>query len=255
MNRGLEFEGAFARALLDADADVPASLVGRRGASASRRFAVYRNNVYASLIDVLAKRFPASARLVGDEFFRAMARVYVERKPPGSPVLLYYGADFADFVSSFPPASPVPYLADVVRLEWAWHTAYHAKDAVPVSLSALAEVGESAERAKLNLHPSTRLLRSPYPIITIWQLAVREGDDAPIQLPADGEDALVVRPLAEVEVRHLPAGGGAFVEALLAGATLSEAARNSFRETPSFDLKMNLAGLISSGAIIGVEAS
>ncbi|WP_141701617.1 DNA-binding domain-containing protein, partial [Methyloceanibacter marginalis] len=87
--------------------------MGRRGKSPSRRFAVYRNNVYASLIDVLGSRFPVSARLVGEEFFRAMARIYVAQTPPASPVLLHYGAEFADFVGTFPPASAVPYLACV----------------------------------------------------------------------------------------------------------------------------------------------
>ena len=252
MDRALDREGAFVRAVLDTDADVPAPLVGRNGASPTRRFAVYRNNVYASLIDVLAGRFPAAARLVGDEFFRAMARIYVEKTPPRSAVLLRYGGDFADFVAAFPPASAVPYLADVARLEWAWHAAYHAKDAVPLSLSELGEVGESVAQAVLVLHPSLYVVRSAYPVITIWQLALREGENEPARLPADGEDALVVRPELAVEVRHLPPGGALFVQALMDGAALSEAAARASREAPAFDLEANLAGLMTSGAITGV---
>ncbi len=41
----------------------------------NRRFAVYRNNVAASLIEAMVQRFPAVCAIVGDEFFRAMARV------------------------------------------------------------------------------------------------------------------------------------------------------------------------------------
>jgi hypothetical protein len=252
MDRALEREGSFARAVLDAGADVPAPLLGRNGASPARRFAVYRNNVYASLIDVLAGRFPATARLVGDTFFRAMARIYVEKTPPASPVLLRYGGDFADFVASFPPASAVPYLADVARLEWAWHAAYHAKDAVPLSLSELAAAGEAAGEVVLTLHPSLHVVRSAYPAITIWQLALREGENEPARLPADGEDALVVRPALEVEVRHLPPGGAVFVQALGEGATLSAAAARALSEAPAFDLEANLAGLMTSGAIAGL---
>ena len=254
MDTGWELEGAFARAVLDADAEVPGPLVGRQGASPSRRFAVYRNNVYASLIDVLTSRFPVSARLVGEAFFRAMARLYVEETPPASPVLLRYGEAFADFVAAFPPAAALPYLVDVARLEWAWHGAYHAQDAVPLPLSELAEVGEAAEQVVLTLHPSLRVVRSAYPVVTIWQIAMREGENEPSRLPADGEDALVVRPELDVEVRRLPPGGAQFVRALAEGATLLEAARSAAAEARAFDLEGNLAGLMRSGAIMGVAA-
>ena len=85
-------------------------IAGRRlraspAACRTRRFGVYRNNVYSSLIDVLQARFPVVSRLVGEEFFRAMARVYVEQEPPRSAVLLRYGASFPDFVASFAPAA------------------------------------------------------------------------------------------------------------------------------------------------------
>ena len=251
MDRAVELEGAFARALLDTDADVPGPVVGRRGASAARRFAVYRNNVYASLTDVLAGRFPVSARLVGDAFFRAMARAYVEEAPPRSPVLLRYGAGFPDFVGGFPPASAVPYLGGVARLEWAWHEAYHAKDAVPLSLPELAEVADTAEEAVLTLHPSLHVVRSTYPIVSIWELAMREGENEPARLPAGGEDALVVRPQLEVEVRHLPPGGAVFVQALAEGMVLMDAAKRALEGAAAFDLEANLAGLMRSRAIVG----
>jgi hypothetical protein len=254
MGGALELEGAFTRAVLDASAEVPTPVVGRQGKGASRRFAVYRNNVYASLIDVLGSRFPVSARLVGEEFFRAMARIYVAKTPPASPVLLHYGAEFADFVGTFPPASAVPYLACVARLEWAWHRAYHAKDAAPLPLADLAAASETAKRAVLTLHPSLQVVRSEYPVVTIWQLALRDGNDEPARLPAGGEDALVVRPNLDVEVRRLPSGGAYFVMALAAGATLLEAASRASGEAPDFDLEANLAGLMTSGAITGVAA-
>jgi len=249
-----ELEGLFARAVLDTDAPTPQALARKTGTAPARRFAVYRNNVYASLIDVLACRFPVSARLVGDEFFRAMARVHVQKEPPRSPVLLRYGAGFADFIAGFPSAAPVPYLADIARLEWAWHEAYHAADAEPLSLGALEAAAGHVEHATLALHPSLTVLRSPYPVVTIWQLAMRGGEDEPARLPADGEDALVLRPKLEVEIRRLPEGGAAFVLALKTGASLQDAAMSATAEAPDFDLAGNLAGLMARGAIVGVAA-
>ncbi|MGH6736060.1 MAG: DNA-binding domain-containing protein [Methyloceanibacter sp.] len=254
MTRPAELESEFARAVLDAEAEVPAPLVRKGSGAPARRFGVYRNNVYASLIDVLAGRFPATARLVGEEFFRVMARVYVEEDPPRSAVLLRYGGDFSDFIAQFPPAEAVPYLADVARLEWAWHEAYHAADAAALPPAALTEVASRAAGATLTLHPSLRVARSSYPVITIWQLAARGGENEPARLPAGGEDALVARPKMAVEVRRLPPGGAAFVLALNAGASLETAAARALEDAPDFELEANLAGLIASGVIVGIGA-
>ena len=103
-----ETQKAFAGAVLDAEAAVPTGLARKAEGAPSRRFGVYRNNVYAGLIDILAGRFPVVARLVGEEFFRAMARDYVEHEPPSSAVLLRYGAGFAGFIAGFPPARRCP---------------------------------------------------------------------------------------------------------------------------------------------------
>ncbi len=250
---GLQREGAFAQAVLDARAAVPDSLAGRDGCGADRRFAVYRNNVFASLIDLLGGRFPATAKLVGEEFFRAMAREYVETTPPNSAVLLLYGAEFPDFIGAFPPATSVPYLADVARLEWAWHQAYHAADAEPLSQDAFVALGPRIEEVVLSFHPSASLVRSPYPVVTIWERTVGDHDDEPSQLPEGGEDALVLRPALEVTVRHLPPGGAAFIEALMAGAKMPVAASTALEQAPEFDLTANIAGLMRSGALMGTR--
>ena len=252
MRRFADLQREFAGAVLEPEAAVPAPVLRKAGGVPSRRFGVYRNNVYASLIDVLAGRFPVVARLVGEEFFRAMARIYIEREPPRSAVLIRYGASFPNFVASFPPAASLPYLADMARLEWGWHAAYHAEDAAPLPLADLARAVERAEDAVLTLHPSLGVVRSLYPIVSIFELN-RQGGDVPATRLELGEDALIVRPRLEVELRRLLQGGASFILALKAEKSLGEAATTALAEVPGFDLEANLAGLIASGAIVGVK--
>ena len=61
------------------------------------------------------------------------------------------------------------------------------------------------------------------------------------------EDALVIRPRLDVEVRRLPFGGTAFLGALASGATLGDAALSATADHAEFDLAANLAGLIGAG--------
>ena len=82
MQTHLDVQDEFADALLSVATPVPSSLKGAAIRRADRRFAVYRNNVAVSLVEALGARFPVVKRLVGEEFFRAMAHAFVSREPP-----------------------------------------------------------------------------------------------------------------------------------------------------------------------------
>ena len=244
-----ELQGAFAAALLAPSAPPPDGVVGPDGGPAPRRFAVYRNNVAAALANTVALAFPAVSRIVGEAFFRAMALAYVRAEPPRSAMLLDYGATFPDFVAGFPPAASLPYLSDVARIEWAWREAYNACDAAPLDPAALGAVPE-AEIGGLRfvLHPASRLVRSRFPALTIWRMNVSDAQTEAVDFSV-AEDALIVRPGAEVEVRLVPPGGAAFLAALGEGRTLMDAAATAQAADGRFDLAGNLVGLLGAGAL------
>ena len=236
----------FARALVDPSRPAPAATQRRDGRSVDRRFAVYRNNVAVALIGALEARYPVVRRLTGDDFFRGMAGAFVAAKKPESPALIHYGARFSDFIAHFPPAAAIDYLADVARLENAWVEAYHAADAAPLGLDALAEVApDGLDRLRFQPHPAARLLAFAHPAASIWAASQRDEEpNAPAVWRA--EAALVARPQADVEVRILPPAGFAFAAALFDGATLGEAA--AFAAADDFDAGADLVGLVAAGA-------
>ncbi len=184
-----------------------------------------------------------------------MARAYAAKEPPRSPVLLDYGAGFPDFIEAFEPADPLPYLADVARIERAWSQAYHAADAEPLGPEAFAALASSeAASLRLIVHPSLRLARSRFPAVTIWRMNVAGGVPRPVDFEAGGEDALVLRTQAEVEVRVMAPGGAEFVAAIVGRGTLAEATEAALAADASFDLASPLAALIAMGAFVGFEA-
>ncbi|MCB1489722.1 MAG: putative DNA-binding domain-containing protein [Bauldia sp.] len=248
-----DVQAEFAAALRDPTIPPPRDVVGPDGRPAPRRFAVYRNNVFVALGNALAGSFPAVERIVGEDFFRAMARAYIIETPPTSPVLMDYGVTFPDFIARFEPASSLPYLPDVARLERAWRESYHAADREPLAPAVLAAVPSDAlPDTGFVFHPSLRLVTSRFPIISIWRMNVSDVPPSPVDFSL-GEDALIVRPDAEVEVRVVPPGGAAFVNALAAGETLGSAAVIGEDSDSRFDLSGNLAGLIGAGAIVDLR--
>jgi len=240
----------FAAALLKADRPVPHSVTSHTSHVPEKRFAVYRNNVVISLINALRARFPVAEKIVGVEFFAAMARVFAAVHPPRSPLLMFYGDTFPDFITRFEPASSLPYLPDVAWLELARTRAYHAADAEPINPVRLRHRDERELcNIRATLHPSTTIIRSRHPIVTIWAMNSGEAELEPIDQD-NPEDALVIRPRLEVTVRKLPPGGAAFLQALSTGATLRQAAERAEADNSRFDLTANLAGLLESGVMI-----
>lgn len=245
---------AFAEALLDRAKPVPQGLRAASGGAPAKRYGVYRNNVATGLARALAARFPITEKIVGEEFFTAMARDFVLGTPPASPVLLQYGDGFPDFVAAFPPAAGLPYLADVVRLENAQVKAYHARDAAAIDPGALARIApERMSGLAFIFHPAAAIVASPHPIVTIWAMNSGARALAPIE-DWRAENALVTRPELTVLTREIGTGSTSFLLALMKGATLGESYESALTADPGFDLGRNLADLLRSGAIIDIIA-
>jgi hypothetical protein len=228
---------------------LPPGIVSHVSPAPSGRFAIYRNTVVVGLIDTLQARYPAVLRLVGEEFFRAAARLYVAEDAPRSPALLEYGGGFADFLGRFEPARQLPYLADVASLEWLRHLAYHAADAEPMPPAALAEVPpERVGEIVLSLHPSAAILASDYPVLSIWETNVMDEEVRPIGPDLPAEAVLIARPALEVLVMRLGPGAAEFLDAIAAGRVLAAAAARGEIVSPDFDLAGALGALLAMGA-------
>lgn len=242
----------FARALLDLHPNTPEHLTHWNGADVSHRFGVYRNNVASSLIDALQQIFPVCCQLTGVEFFRAMARDYVVLQPPTSPLLMQYGATFADFIAQFPPAKSLPYLADVARLERHWLTVYHGRDSEPMSVQALAEVlnqPEKLQQARLQLAPACAVLESNFPIYSIWSAHQPDSNMTLRELRLDNPEAVVITRLDyQVNVHLIERDAARFLTRLRAHKTFAEAI-----EGLAFDLTALLHILVTQGVLTAVN--
>lgn len=238
---------AFGAALLDPDLDLPEGVVGPRGKKAEKRFAVYRNNVAVSLIAALGDIFPAVKRLVGEGFFRDMARVYLAQDPPRSALLFEYGHGFPAFLESFEPVARLPYLPDVARLERAWLDAFHAADVDPLTPDALGAIApEALAGTTFTPHPAMRIVRSRFAAVSIFS-ANRENRPVDGIRPLEAEDGLITRPGHQVEVRLLPPGAASFFEALASGLSLGEAAGATLEQDPGFDLPSAISAMLEAG--------
>lgn len=239
-------QSAFTAAILDADASVPPGLTDPEGRAAPRRFAVYRNNVAASLTEALEQGFPALQTLIGPRRFKALAGLYLRAHPPADPRMMYFGAALPDFLTDFAPLSAYPYLPDVARLELAMRESYHAADAAPLATESLTSLTEAAlHRARLRFAPATRLLASPYPVHAIWQSTMGGPKPQP-----GAAHLLITRPEYDPVTHPLSADDFALLTRLLQGAPLGTAVTQTGAGT---DIAALLGLLLASASLTQIE--
>lgn len=177
-----ELQNSFAHGILNAPETRLLSLIDESSLSAADRLKAYRNNVYVGLYETLKAHFPILVRLVGEDFLRAAAHQFIKNHPPQTALLDEYGLLFAPFLSQYQPASSVPYLPDMARLDWAMHEASLAPDDAPLPREALQEKQDTLAESPLPLRRSLRLLQSPYPLKDIWHFCFRADQSEPLEI-------------------------------------------------------------------------
>jgi len=100
------------------------------------------------------------------------------------------------------------------------------------------------------LAPTVRLLRSRFPVVSIWRFNM--VPDSPKPAPV-AEDALILRPEFDPVPHALPAGGATFLAALRADKTLGQAYEAALDQTPEFDLGAVLSLLLSGNALTDLK--
>ena len=247
--RDADFFGAVSAHVLAKDAPASPAFVSADPDRTAAAISIYRNNVRAALSRALKETYPVVEKLVGAEFFKAIAREYFSAGAPNSPMIVEYARNFPTFIDNFPPAATLSYLGDIARLEWAWLEAYRAADTQPLSAEEIAAAGgDDPSALRLQFHPSFQILSSAFPIHAIWRRNRSEGGNSPIDLN-EAEDVLVVRPQNTVEVTVLPPGASTALMALHHGASIEDAFQKP--TTPDFDPQALFSLVLSAGIVIG----
>lgn len=211
-------------------------LLAKTAPPLSRRFSVYRNNLFVSLVDALIARYPAVQTAVGAEFFAAMARDFVADHLPDTPLMMHYGDDFPDYLESFAPLTDYPWIADVARVERAITRIYHAADSHGLTSHDLAAIQVLDVGAlTFQLIDALTLVNAPSPVVTLWemntgQIKLHDVDDMPPEI------ALIYRPDLVVRVKALTASEAAFISALRKGVAVGAAFEAIVTKDVDFDL-------------------
>lgn len=194
----------------------------------AQALAAYRGNGAATAQRALGAAYPTVRQLIGDESFDLLAQAAWHRHAPQRGDLAQHGAQLPAFIEADPQLASEPYLGDVARLDWAVHTIEQAADA-PAQVEGLERLArDDPAGLHLVLRPGVALLRSRWPLVTIWQAHRRveadRFDAVKVAFRAgQGEAAWVWRDDWRAAVTALAEPQATFIEAVLAGHCLGQA--------------------------------
>ncbi len=140
-----------------------------------QQLAIYKNNVRAALQKCLAIVYPVCLKILGEKYFKQLARAYIADYPSKHYDLNHYGEYFSHFVSlqclKRDELRHYLYLSDLVKLEWIHHQVYFASNSKGFDYGGFSKLTEQQqEKCVFKLEPSLKYIKSDYPILSIWKL-------------------------------------------------------------------------------------
>lgn len=218
----------------------------------AENISIYRNTMISSLTQTLSETYKMIVKLVGEDFFRQLAREYIHHYPSSSGNLHDYGEYFSDFLQELPVVKNLPYLEEVAKFEWTCHLLHFASDASQLDIKSLESFSpEQFQELKFVLHPASCVMQFNYPILRILDLCKGEIDEE-INLDEGGVDLLLIRRELEVSLVPLSTGEFTFLCAIAANETLAVALDETLECDPDFKLDECLPKWIRDKTIVEV---
>lgn len=235
--------------------------IDTRVISAQGLMGIYQNSAIANITHSLSLTYPVIEKLVGDDFFRATCRQFIREVWPTSANMDDYGEEFSAFLAEFEHVKHLAYLADVARLEWAFHQSSLADNANITDWSTLAQVTDILQ-LQFVLAPSHRLISSAYPVDEIWQV---NQDNALADIEVDFSHQhdetnnstflALIRPELKTVIVPITLGEFEFLQCCENEETFEQAMISASSKQADFSVDDSLKKFIELAIIIGFKGN
>lgn len=183
-------QGAMMQALDHGPAHLPADLFAGSPERVLAGMKVHANTISHARLVALEDTFPRTRDLVGHDRFNAHSRLFLQQPGVTAGALAEIGDGFDRFLIEQGVGAGA---ADLARFEWLWLRAYHAAEAEPLALGALAGLSPEALLEQM-------LVRHPAALCARFDRMVHDVIGAEVPGLGSADAILITRPDAEVLV-------------------------------------------------------
>ncbi|WP_163133640.1 DNA-binding domain-containing protein [Agarivorans sp. Alg241-V36] len=165
---------------------------------------IYQNNYLLSLSEALSATYPTVQKLVGEDYFKFVAKSFILQHGHNQGDLNLFGHGFNQFLQQQDALAQLPYLADIAQLDWLIEqTAGQALPSQYFTVEALQSIPvEQLGDVVLHLAPHQSLLASQYPVFAIYQMVQQDQVEA---IELDEQDFVLFskQPNFEVQLEQI----------------------------------------------------
>jgi hypothetical protein len=214
---------------------------------------VYRNGYLRTCTDGLSGNYPVVKAIVGDDYFRDLARGYIDQYPPTRATLVGYGEHLADFIRQLEKEHGLDYLADSAAIDAAWLESYFAEEGLPLApadIEHMGAKGSDVTAVRVRLTPHVQLVQIENNIVDTWAMLRDQGElTEAVALSKRAHLAMLWRLDGHIHIKALDDAESAFINALADVATLGDAAARAYEVDASFDLSATFAALLQNNIL------
>ena len=134
----------------------------------SKGLSIYKSSITAIHHNALTLSFPVLKELLGTRIFSLVANDYIKYKNWRSPSLDEFGHDLSEFVNHHQQLSSMPYLGEVVAIEWVVQSMGECHVSAPDLDLQLNSLLTSSHDIEIRTKPNVDFIQSEHGGIETW---------------------------------------------------------------------------------------
>lgn len=203
----------------------------------------HANTISHARLVALEESFPLTRAEIGEAYFNALCRDFVEMTEAKASDIALIGQHFPAFLEHVQTEWA---LCDLSAIEWAWLESYHAADCAALHLTRVSTLSETNLLAlQIKLHPAVRIHRLRAPLaVSLAHLG--EASPTPSAI-------LVARPDAEVRLLAIDPSTARIAEKCLQPTTIGNLLALASEQGEETDPIGPVLTLIGAGALVAME--
>lgn len=255
MSKLAQLQADFQAGILHADNAVfKTRVIDDEKIGAEKRLSIYADAYRLRIIEALSTTYPKLHLLLGDDFFDATARQYIDQHPSEYRNMRWVGDNMYEHLKRVLPEHPIA--AELASFEWALGLAFDAADSAVVTVSDLATIPpETWGDLNFTLHPAVQLLDLHWNVVPLWQaLDQEETPPKPLQ---NNEPCLVWRSDLNSHYRSIASQEFDAIQHIKAGANFGVLCEHLFEtmgNAATQQAAQYLSGWLEAGIISQINA-
>lgn len=138
--------------------------------SKADRLSIYSGAYFIRLLECLQKDFSITYKLLGEELFHHLIADYLKAHPSQSYNIGEVGKHLFHFTEGHPFQNEIPWLKEIIRLEWLIIQSFYEKSPEGFSLEILEKIPpEKQEDMIFKISPMVRIFSSDFSLFHAWE--------------------------------------------------------------------------------------